>query len=195
MNISAPFIKRPIGTSLLAAALLMAGALAFNFLPVAPLAPSGVPGHLGRSRTAGRKSGDHGFGGGDPAGAAVRPHRRHQPDDIGQPAGIDRHHPAVRPQSQYRCRGTRCAGRHQRRSQPASGQLARKSHLSEGESGRRAHSDSGPHFRHHHLAADIRRRRFHPFAEAGSNRRSRTGVRGRRRPARGARRIESHLAE
>src|SRR5205814_2168071 len=37
MNISARFIKRPIGTSLLAAALLMAGALAFNFLPVAPL--------------------------------------------------------------------------------------------------------------------------------------------------------------
>src|SRR6266853_1301474 len=37
MNISAPFIKRPIGTSLLATALLMAGALAFNFLPVAPL--------------------------------------------------------------------------------------------------------------------------------------------------------------
>ena len=37
MNISAPFIKRPIGTSLLAVALLMAGALAFNFLPVAPL--------------------------------------------------------------------------------------------------------------------------------------------------------------
>jgi multidrug efflux pump len=37
MNISAPFIKRPVGTSLLAAALLMAGALAFRFLPVAPL--------------------------------------------------------------------------------------------------------------------------------------------------------------
>src|SRR5205823_11786588 len=37
MNISAPFIKRPIGTSLLAAAVLMAGVLAFNFLPVAPL--------------------------------------------------------------------------------------------------------------------------------------------------------------
>src|SRR5450755_2542090 len=37
MNISAPFIKRPVGTSLLAVALLMAGTLAFNFLPVAPL--------------------------------------------------------------------------------------------------------------------------------------------------------------
>src|SRR5207244_4562211 len=37
MTSSAPFIKRPIGTSLLAASLLMAWALAFNFLPVAPL--------------------------------------------------------------------------------------------------------------------------------------------------------------
>ena len=37
MNISAAFIRRPIGTSLIAMALLMAGALAFNFLPVAPL--------------------------------------------------------------------------------------------------------------------------------------------------------------
>src|SRR6266498_5864881 len=37
MNISAPFIRRPVGTSLLSIAVLMAGALAFNFLPVAPL--------------------------------------------------------------------------------------------------------------------------------------------------------------
>ncbi|HUO24872.1 MAG TPA: multidrug efflux RND transporter permease subunit [Candidatus Aquilonibacter sp.] len=37
MSISAPFIRRPIGTSLLAAALLLAGILAFNFLPVASL--------------------------------------------------------------------------------------------------------------------------------------------------------------
>src|SRR6185369_14262552 len=37
MNISAPFIKRPVGTSLLAAALLLSGALAFTLLPVAPL--------------------------------------------------------------------------------------------------------------------------------------------------------------
>jgi len=37
MNISAPFIKRPVGTSLLTFALLLSGVLAFNFLPVAPL--------------------------------------------------------------------------------------------------------------------------------------------------------------
>src|SRR3954463_2521637 len=37
MSISTPFIKRPIATSLLTLALAMAGALAFYFLPVAPL--------------------------------------------------------------------------------------------------------------------------------------------------------------
>ena len=37
MNISAPFIKRPVGTSLLSIALLLAGAIAFRFLPVSPL--------------------------------------------------------------------------------------------------------------------------------------------------------------
>ena len=37
MNISGPFIRRPIGTTLLTVALLLSGALAFQFLPVAPL--------------------------------------------------------------------------------------------------------------------------------------------------------------
>jgi len=37
MNISEPFIRRPIATSLLTAAIVMAGALAFKLLPVSPL--------------------------------------------------------------------------------------------------------------------------------------------------------------
>src|ERR1700694_2038504 len=37
MSISTPFIKRPIGTSLLTVALLLSGILAFTRLPVAPL--------------------------------------------------------------------------------------------------------------------------------------------------------------
>ena len=37
MNISAPFIRRPIATSLLTAGILMAGAVAYRALPVAPL--------------------------------------------------------------------------------------------------------------------------------------------------------------
>jgi len=37
MNISEPFVKRPIATSLLTVAILLAGIIAYRFLPVAPL--------------------------------------------------------------------------------------------------------------------------------------------------------------
>ncbi|HJU09958.1 MAG TPA: efflux RND transporter permease subunit, partial [Candidatus Binataceae bacterium] len=37
MSVSSPFIKRPVGTSLLTAGLLLSGILAFQILPVAPL--------------------------------------------------------------------------------------------------------------------------------------------------------------
>ena len=37
MSISAPFIRRPIGTSLLTIALALAGAVAYRLLPVSPL--------------------------------------------------------------------------------------------------------------------------------------------------------------
>src|ERR1700724_1647017 len=37
MSVSTPFIKRPIGTSLLTVALLLSGIIAFSLLPVAPL--------------------------------------------------------------------------------------------------------------------------------------------------------------
>ncbi|GAA3958602.1 efflux RND transporter permease subunit [Allohahella marinimesophila] len=43
MNLSAPFIRRPIGTSLLAAALVLLGLLAWRQLPVAPLPPVDYP--------------------------------------------------------------------------------------------------------------------------------------------------------
>ena len=37
MNISAPFIRRPVATTLLTAAIAIAGAIAFTVLPVSPL--------------------------------------------------------------------------------------------------------------------------------------------------------------
>ena len=37
MSVSEPFIRRPVGTSLLAAGILLLGAVAYHFLPVAPL--------------------------------------------------------------------------------------------------------------------------------------------------------------
>ncbi len=37
MSLSSPFIRRPVGTSLLTAAVTLAGALAYMYLPVSPL--------------------------------------------------------------------------------------------------------------------------------------------------------------
>jgi multidrug efflux pump len=37
MNVSAPFIHRPVATTLLTVAIAIAGAIAFNVLPVSPL--------------------------------------------------------------------------------------------------------------------------------------------------------------
>jgi hypothetical protein len=37
MNISEPFIRRPVGTSLLAAGVLLLGGVAYYFLPVASI--------------------------------------------------------------------------------------------------------------------------------------------------------------
>ena len=37
MNISEPFIRRPVATTLLTVAVALAGAIAFEVLPVAPL--------------------------------------------------------------------------------------------------------------------------------------------------------------
>jgi multidrug efflux pump len=37
LNLSAPFVRRPVATTLLTCAVALAGALAFNFLPVSPL--------------------------------------------------------------------------------------------------------------------------------------------------------------
>src|SRR5471032_1846389 len=37
MNVSAPFINRPIATTLLVVAIALAGLIAFNILPVSPL--------------------------------------------------------------------------------------------------------------------------------------------------------------
>ncbi len=43
MNISEPFIRRPVGTSLLAAGLFLLGIVAYYFLPVAPLPRVDIP--------------------------------------------------------------------------------------------------------------------------------------------------------
>ena len=105
MNISAPAI-RAAGSHYAADPCPAAGgSLGLHAAAGLPVAAGGLPGDRRIRFAARRQSGDHGFGRGHSAGAAVRPHRRHQPDDLGEPVGIDRHHHAVRSGPQHRCRG------------------------------------------------------------------------------------------
>ena len=125
MNISAPFIRRPVATSLLTVALLLAGILAFTFccrwrrcrrssIPVISVG-RGLPGASPETM----------------ASAVATPLERqfgriagvNQMTSI-EPARLHQHHSAVRSESQHRCRGARRAGSHQCCARPASGQSA-----------------------------------------------------------------------
>ena len=162
MNISAPFIKRPIGTSLLAAALLLAGALAFNFLPVAPLPQVEFP-VIGRCRLPGASPETM-------ASAVATPLER----QFGRIAGVNQMTSSSQLGStnitlQFDLnRNIDAAARdvqaaiNAARSQLA-GQPARQSDLPQSESGGCAHPDPGAHFRHPDLAANVRRGRFDPL--------------------------------
>jgi multidrug efflux pump subunit AcrB len=52
--ISEPFIRRPIATSLLMAAILLVGAAAYPFIPVAPLPQVDFPNHPDHDDASGR---------------------------------------------------------------------------------------------------------------------------------------------
>ena len=78
-------------------------------------AAGGFPDDLGRRGPAGRERGDHGLVRGHAAGAAVRPHRRRDGDDLRELARHHVHHHPVRPEPQHRRRGARRGGGHQRR--------------------------------------------------------------------------------
>ena len=60
MNISAPFISRPVATTLLTLGIALAGILAFLKLPVAPLPQVDYPDHFGQCAASRRQSGNRG---------------------------------------------------------------------------------------------------------------------------------------
>ncbi|HEX7770729.1 MAG TPA: efflux RND transporter permease subunit, partial [Dokdonella sp.] len=79
MNISGPFIRRPIGTSLLAAGLLVAGAICYSLLGISALPQISFPAIF---VTAGQPGADAGT----MASTVAAPLERH----LGQVPGIDR---------------------------------------------------------------------------------------------------------
>ena len=77
MHFSAPFIRRPVATFLMSAAVILAGAVAYTLLPVASLPQVEFPViSVGASLPGADR--DDGFVGGDAAGAAVFEDRRGQ---------------------------------------------------------------------------------------------------------------------
>ena len=79
MNISATFIERPVMTMLLMAALVIFGVFGYSTLPVSELPAVDFPTITRFGQPAGRRSGDHGLGGGDAAGKPVLHHSRRRP--------------------------------------------------------------------------------------------------------------------
>ncbi len=141
MNLSAPFIRRPVATTLLTAAIAIAGGIAFNVLPVSPLPQVDFPTISVSAGLPGSQRADHGLLGGHSAGAPVRPHRGRHGDDLVQFAGQHQRDPAIRPEPQYRRRGARRGSRHQRGPNLPARQPSVQSQLSQGESRGFAHHD------------------------------------------------------
>jgi multidrug efflux pump len=157
MNISAPFIARPVATTLITIGVALAGVLAFRLLPIAPLPQVDFPTISVSAALPGREPRHHGGHRGDPSGARARHHRRRHRDHVALVARLDQRHDPVRPQPQHRRRGARRAGRDQRLAQPAAERLAEQSDVSQGQSGRRAHHDPRAHLGHADARADVRR--------------------------------------
>ena len=194
VNISAPFIHRPVATTLLTVAIAIAGAIAFQVLPVSPLPQVDFPTISVRREPAGRQRGDHGVVGGDAAGAAVRAHRRRDGDDVVERPGHDRHHDSVRSEPQHRRRGARCGSGDQCGAHVSAGESSRQSDLSQGESGGRADHDPRAYVRHVRAGQALRRSLDGHGAEDLADPGRGAGERGRRRAAFGARGGESDQA-
>ena len=195
MSPSALFIRRPVATTLLTLGIALAGMLAFRLLPVSPLPQVDFPDDLGFRRPARSEPGDHGGDRGHAAGARPRAHRRRDGDDLHQFAGLDAHHPAVRPEPQHRRRRPRRAGGDRRRPQPSPHRAAEQSHLPQGQPGRRAGADPVHDLGHPRPGPDVRCRLDHPGAGARAGGRRRAGDGRRQLPAGGARRTQSDRAQ
>ena len=100
MNISAPFIHRPIATALLMVGLLLGGLVTYPVAAGRVAAERQLSDHSGHRAAAGRRPADHGVISRDAARAAVLANPRRHPDDLGERARL---HP------DHRCNSTSAA--------------------------------------------------------------------------------------
>ena len=149
MNISAPFIQRPVMTVLLMVALVAFGLFGYSALPVSELPAVDFPTITRFGQPAGRRSPDHGQRRGDAAGIAILHHRRRLLHDVAKLVGHDLGHHPVRPGPRDRRRGGRRAGRHPGGVAAVAGQHAVAAHLAQSQSGGLAHPVPGDAVRFH----------------------------------------------
>ena len=99
MNVSAPFIHRPVATTLLTVAIALAGGVAFRILPVSPLpqvdfptisVSAGLPGASPETMASSVAT---------PLERAIRAHRRRHRDDVLEHPRFVQHHFAIRLES------------------------------------------------------------------------------------------------
>ena len=95
-GISAPFIRYPIGTSLMMAGILFVGIVAYPLLPVAPLPQVDFPTIQVSASPARRQSGNDGLVRRTAAGEPARADSRRRADDVDQRPRQRRDHDPVR---------------------------------------------------------------------------------------------------
>ena len=140
VNISEPFIRRPVATTLLMAALAFVGIVVVP-VPAGRAAAAGrLPDHPGHDDLGRRQRRDHGDLGRRAARAAVRPDRRHHPDDVAELARRHHHRHPVRSQPQHRFRRPGRAGGDHGRQQDLAAGADDAADLQEGQSGGRRRS-------------------------------------------------------
>ena len=143
MNLSEPFIRRPIATTLLTVGVALRGHPRLHQAAGGAAAAGGLPDHLGQRIHGGRQPGHHGLDRGDAAGAAPGSDRRRHRDDLLERDRLHARHAAVRPEPRHRRRGARRGGGDQRGARGPADRAAQQSDLPQGQHRGRADHDPG----------------------------------------------------
>ena len=183
MNLSEPFIRRPVATTLLMIGVILVGMVAYEQAAGRGAAPGRLSDHPGGDLLSGRKPGSDDVLGDRAPGAPIRPGPRAQPDDLDQLGRRLGHHPAVLARDQHRHRRAGGPGGDQCRHHLPAHRPAGAAHLQQGQSGRHPHPHPRPDLGDPAAAEDRGPRRHPPGGEDLAAARGRPGQRERRAEA------------
>ena len=185
-SISEPFIRRPVGTTLLAIGLFLIGIVAYVFLPVSAVPNVDFPMIRVSAIAAGRRSVGDGGDGRRAAGAPARRDRRDRADHLDQFARHHQHSAAICHRPQHRPRRARRAGGDQRLAGRSAERPAAIAEIPQSQPGGGTGVRTGADIEDHLDQRDVRCRRYRAGAAHLAGTGGRRSHRQRRRPAGGA---------